>query len=113
MKNIDVLQNFFPDQTPTLISAKGCENLEHILSLDNHIYIGRHNKHVGGTFDSKWRNPYYISKYGRSKCIEKFKIYLARNEDLLSDIKDLYGKTLVCWCVPNACHGEILIDLCK
>jgi hypothetical protein len=30
---------------------------------------------------------------------------------ILSHLHELYGKTLGCWCHPQACHGDVLIKL--
>ena len=29
----------------------------------------------------------------------------------MNDLDELKGKTLGCWCKPNNCHGDILIEL--
>ena len=63
-------------------------------------YIGR------GT---KWGNPYKVSKYGRKQCIVKYEQYLKNNRDLLSSLCELSGKTLICHCYPEECHGDIII----
>ncbi len=34
-----------------------------------------------------------------------------KNESLMNDLDELKGKTLGCWCCPERCHGDILIDL--
>jgi len=28
-------------------------------------------------------------------------------------LKPIAGKTLGCWCAPKACHGDVLIKLCR
>ena len=30
---------------------------------------------------------------------------------LLADLPELEGKTLFCWCKPDACHGDVLGEL--
>ena len=78
---------------------------------DDHIYIGRNmNFYVKGTFDSKWKNPYTVKKYGREKCLEMYKEYV-KNGPLYNSLEELYGKELGCWCKPEKCHGDILIEL--
>lgn len=65
------------------------------------IYIGR---------PSKWGSPYKIGKDGtRIEVLEKYRIYLYVS-GLIDDIHELYGKTLGCWCVPNRCHGHVLLE---
>lgn len=64
------------------------------------VYCGR---------PSKWGNPFEIGKDGtRKEVIAKFEKWLAHNNDLLKDIKELKGKKLGCWCAPLDCHCDIL-----
>lgn len=66
------------------------------------VYIGR---------PSKWGNPYEIGKDGtRSEVIDKYRKYLRNNQELLGQLGELKGKTLGCWCFPNQCHGDVLIE---
>lgn len=59
---------------------------------NNCVYIGR---------PSKWGNPFVIGKDGtREEVIQKYEDYLFES-DLFSDIIELCGKNLVCWCAPN------------
>lgn len=65
------------------------------------VYIGR---------PSKWGNPFVIGKDGtRDEVIAKFEQYLLNNTVLLAQIDELRGKDLICFCAPQACHGDILI----
>jgi hypothetical protein len=72
------------------------------------VYVGR---------GSKWGNP-YSHKVGtlaehvvgsRTEAIQKFEEYLLSNQDLMSSLEELKGKTLGCWCKPKSCHGDILL----
>lgn len=77
------------------------------------LYIGRNMCfYVPGTVKSKWANPYSAKKYGREKCLEMYREYIT-NSDLIKDIYELEGKELGCWCKPEACHGDILINLLR
>lgn len=74
------------------------------------VYIGRW--HPWTKVASKWANPYKVGKDGtREEVIAKYKVYLDSmvNQGKL-DINELRGKTLVCFCVPLACHGTVLLD---
>tara|TARA_R100001086_G_scaffold130531_1_gene67605 strand:+ start:2374 stop:2661 length:288 start_codon:yes stop_codon:yes gene_type:complete len=78
----------------------------HEFNNDTDVYIGR---------PSIYGNPFNVSLYGRKGAIEKYEIY-ARKRLLSSDIfrekvKALQGKTLVCFCKPQACHGDVLVEL--
>lgn len=67
------------------------------------VYIGR---------PSKWGNPFTIGKDGtREEVISKYREYLNSNQELLSSVSELKGKTLGCWCSPKSCHGDILSEL--
>jgi hypothetical protein len=65
------------------------------------VYIGR---------PSKWGNPFAMSEYGsRAAVVEKYRRYLWSNKELLAQLPELYGKDLVCYCAPHACHGDVLL----
>ena len=67
------------------------------------VYIGR---------PSKWGNPFIMGVDGtREEVIEKYRQWILQKPDLLKDLHQLKGKTLGCWCKPNACHGDVLIEL--
>ena len=70
---------------------------------DDAVYIGR---------PSKWGNPFAIGRDGtRQEVVQKYKDYILSNESLLSQIHELRGKDLVCFCAPQQCHGDVLIEL--
>ena len=80
-------------------------------SMANTLYIGRNmDFYVKGTKKSKWCNPFSVKKYGRDKCLELYKDYII-NSTLYSQLDELVGKELGCWCCPEPCHGNILMDL--
>jgi hypothetical protein len=63
---------------------------------------------------SKWANPFKIGRDGtRDEVIAKFRAYLLGRPDLLATLPELRGKTLVCWCKPEACHGDVLAELAE
>jgi GH15 family glucan-1,4-alpha-glucosidase len=68
------------------------------------VYIGR---------GSKWGNPYVIGEDGnRAQVIEKYSRYLDQHPELIQAAKtELKGKNLVCFCKPQACHGDILMEI--
>ncbi len=66
------------------------------------VFIGR---------PSKWGNDYPVSKHGRKKCIELYRKFLLDNPKLLSQLEELRGKRLGCFCAPKACHGDVLVEL--
>lgn len=69
------------------------------------VYIGR---------GSKWGNPFIIGKDGnREEVIKKYHNYILAQPDLINRLPELVGKTLGCYCAPQKCHGDILIQLVK
>jgi hypothetical protein len=78
------------------------------------VYIGRsirRHKNQG------WGNPYLLDTEtkkrdgSREEVIAKYRDYLLTRADLLTRIPELRGKTLCCWCKPEACHGDVLVEL--
>lgn len=91
----------------------GYRDLEHWLENPNHIYIGRNMVfYVPGSVKSKWANPFNVKKYGRDKCLELYREHIL-NSDLKNQLPELKGKVLGCWCCPDPCHGDILVELLK
>ena len=69
----------------------------------NEVYIGR---------PSIWGNPFVIGKDGsREEVIDKYEDYIMYNDELMSNLHTLRGKALVCYCKPQACHGDVLVKL--
>lgn len=66
------------------------------------VYIGR---------PSKFGNPFVIGRDGtRADVVAKFEKYLMGRPDLIEAAKrELAGYNLVCWCAPEACHGDVLL----
>ncbi len=69
------------------------------------VYIGR---------PSKWGNPFEIGVDGtREEVIVKYREYLLSNKNLMDSLSELRGKTLGCWCKPQPCHGDVIVDVCR
>lgn len=67
------------------------------------VYIGR---------PSKWGNPFIIGRDGnRDEVVRKYRKYLLDRLELVEALPELKGKTLGCWCAPQACHGDVLEEL--
>ena len=71
------------------------------------VYIGRE---CYGFKESKWHNPFKRGRDGATKAevIAKFEEWIRQQPELLSQLHELDGKTLGCWCSPDACHGDVL-----
>lgn len=74
------------------------------------VYIGR---------GSKWGNPFShktgtLAQYivgSREEAVDKYRRWILDQTNLLLDIPELFDKTLVCFCKPKECHGDVLVDL--
>lgn len=67
------------------------------------VYIGR---------PSKWGNPFKIGEDGtRDMVIRKYRNWIMGQKRLMSELGELKGKRLGCWCSPSTCHGDILAEL--
>ena len=68
-------------------------NLKHKSPYD--IYIGRENKSYG-LEASPFANPFIIGKHGtREEVIEKYRLWINSQPELLRQLKSLKGKRLV------------------
>ena len=97
------------------------KNLQEWMEDQNNVYIGR----AGIVFIDKQRfpkqssnfaNPFKIGKDGtHNEVIEKYKNYITKKleEDILlqEELLKMKGKNLGCWCAPEPCHGNILLEL--
>jgi hypothetical protein len=70
------------------------------------VYVGR---------GSAWGNPYVMGKDGdRSMVIHKFIKYAFERLELEPNwLIPLENKSLVCFCAPLACHGDMLVELSR
>lgn len=62
---------------------------------------------------TKWGNHYRIGMHGdRAEVVARHKFYFLNNLKLVKACKEeLRGQDLVCWCKPEACHGDILLEV--
>lgn len=83
-----------------------------VIVQDCDVYIGR-AAHQGGWRlpASPWANPYSVRKHGRDKALALYRSYLLSSPKLLAQLPNLAGKTLGCWCHPEPCHGDVIIEV--
>lgn len=82
-------------------------------SDSRYVYIGR---------GSIWGNPYAftdgtLAAYkvaNRAEAIAAYKAYITTGagQHLLEQLHTLRGKILICYCCPQACHGDTLVEFC-
>jgi len=95
------------------------DNLREWMEDPNNVYIGRH----GVVFidnerfpkqGSIFANPFTVKEYGREQVLEKYKIWLKeqikKGKITKEQILALKGKSLGCWCHPEPCHGDVLVE---
>lgn len=103
------------------------QNLREWCDAPGHVYIGR----AGVVFvpsetdsarkerypkrNSIWANPFKVGKqWTRAQVVSKYKLYIEeriKSDPKTYDLGQLHGKTLGCWCHPEACHGHVLQNL--
>ncbi len=77
------------------------------------VYIGRASPRKR-LKQSIWANPFRIGRDGdREEVIMKYRKWIVLQPGLMARLPELRGKRLACWCAPDACHGEVLIELLK
>ena len=114
------------DDTPFVVNVRvaelrkrGYKNIKEWMANENNIYIGR-NMRIGiGNGEwaylpkSKFHNPIKCSLDSERKdIVVKYEKY-ARKTFKFSDLEELRGKNIGCWCHPKECHGDILVQLFK
>lgn len=87
------------------------------------VYIGRAgvvfiNKERFPKQSSPFSNPFKIGKHGtREEVIKQYRSYivekLENDSDLQQQLLELKDRNLGCWCSPEPCHGDVLLDLVK
>ena len=96
-------------------------DLKEWMNDPQNVYIGRRGVvFIDGMRypkqDSIWANPYKIGKDGdRKEVINRYKNHInfliESNQITKQQLFNLNGKTLGCWCKPDLCHGDILVQL--
>lgn len=80
-------------------------------SNPDHVYIGRANKNYE-VAESKWANPFKVGEDGtREQVIQAYREWIKHQPELVNSLEELRGKILFCWCCPEACHGDVLVEM--
>jgi hypothetical protein len=67
------------------------------------VYVGR---------GSKWGNPFRIGQHGdREAVIAMHRAWLCDQPHLMAALPELRGKDLACFCAPQPCHGDTLLEM--
>lgn len=81
---------------------------------DRAVYIGRENGWAKPSRKrSIWHNPFKVGRDAdtNKQACAMYRDYLLGKPELLKRLEELRGKLLVCWCYPEDCHGNVLIEL--
>lgn len=87
-----------------------------------HCKKERYNVYIGRP--SKWGNPFThkqdgktLAKYiveDRDAAVNAYREWITNGEGkhLIDDLHELKGGHILgCWCKPQACHGDVLLEL--
>jgi hypothetical protein len=98
------------EAVPVVVNAKGRKPNE---VGPNEVYIGRATRN--GWRKSKWANPFRLARNAgqeqRDEVIAMYRLWVQRQPALMTTAPELRGKDLVCWCAPEKCHGDVLLEL--
>lgn len=83
------------------------------------VYIGRAGRLAP---DARWGNPFVIAvrsppvEDARRAVIDDFRAWVTHSISpeacyIRDHIGDLTGKRLACFCAPEPCHGDVLVEL--
>lgn len=78
---------------------------------DDYVYIGGQTKKFRR---SPLANPYSEARYGRTQAIALYKKWLWKkihenDPDVIRTLRKIRkGTKIVCWCKPEACHGDVV-----
>lgn len=59
---------------------------------------------------SKWHNPFTVKQFGLENVI-LYEQYVRSDGKLISEIGELSGKKLACFCAPSRCHCDLLVKI--
>jgi len=94
------------------------KDLKEWINHPDNVYIGR----KGVVFIDGVRFPSSASPFCNpfkdgtlEERIDKYRVYiiekLNKDETLVTQLLKLKGKNLGCWCKPDKCHGDVLLEL--
>ncbi len=73
-------------------------------------YVG----HAGPRHDwpeSPFANPFVkLAGSDRATMVTRYREWLHDRPALMKRIPDLAGRAIGCWCAPNACHADVLLE---
>jgi hypothetical protein len=101
------------DETVTPTTVVNLKGHRDDPDFDDVVYVGR-AMHRGGWHlaASPLANPFRLGRDGtREEIVAAYREYILGRPDLLARLPDLRGRRLGCWCVPLACHAQVIAEL--
>jgi hypothetical protein len=101
------------DETVTSTTVVNLKGHRDDPDFDDVVYVGR-AMHRGGWHlaASPLANPFRLGRDGtREEIVAAYREYILGRPDLLARLPDLRGRRLGCWCVPLACHAQVIAEL--
>jgi hypothetical protein len=94
------------------------------------VYIGRpsdgRSGHYGNPFSHQQGTKAKVVVATREEAVKAFEDWITGRawqhieperqrwfQDQLFEYGELYGRDLLCWCAPQACHGDVILRLAK
>jgi len=74
------------------------------------VYVGRPSK-WGNPFSHKVNTQARYRVGSRQEAVDAYRNWLPTQPQLMESLHELAGMTLGCWCSPQLCHGDVLVEL--
>lgn len=64
---------------------------------------------------TEWGNPFEVDVDGDRETVINYydDLYMPYKRGLQAKLESLRGKALGCWCAPEPCHGDVLVELAE
>lgn len=94
---------------PRLVNIRGTRDVQPPIYS---VYIGRRMTMGGWDLQASiFANPFKAKDGDISGMVNNYREWVLQQPHIMDRLKDLRDQTLGCWCYPNQCHGDVLIDL--
>lgn len=105
-------KTLFGDEQTTLVNQRNTDEFDVDIGRADSGQSTIENTDPG---DPGWLgNPYRMSDgYDREEAVAKYReTFRDRLEDpeFREAVEELRGQTLACWCTPQACHGDVIVE---
>lgn len=106
-----IYRSFFTIHTPDGAKDVPAVVINRHSTKQDTFYPPNHPRHYIGR-GTIYGNPFYSREFGgRQGSIARYREYAPTHQALMRRLPDLRGGVLVCSCKPQACHGDVLVEL--